>query len=186
MKLLKALAIVYILWIVLNLGLYHYVQTNSPRQDARCLTIQDGRIINSKPCSRAIYQLNLFFTAEVVLLGLVALFITKTGSGKTGAQIPNWAATLSLVLGLLSIPALFLIGAGIVLAVLAILAAILAIQQAKTLAWPRSLSFNLRVGLGLLFSAISAVLLSAYLVLIMNHGGLRAIINTLRSLPLPR
>lgn len=187
MKLFRTLLALLGLWIVLNIGLYAFVFPHPPRLDATCKTLQDGRLVSSRPCSRAEYQYKRILYAEGVLFGLTALGTYLVNRRKEPDQFIQGEATLGLVLGLVAIPALLLVGGGAVLAVFAILCSADALRRIKGQDLPGGgRGVKVRAVLGIVFSGIALLLLAAYLIAIIPHHGLGQIILVLRSIPLPR
>lgn len=187
MKLFRTLLALLGLWIVLNIALYAFVFPHPPKLDATCKTLQDGRLVSSRPCSRAEYQYRRILIGEGVLFGLAALAAYSVGRRQDLDQVIQGEATLGLVLGLVAIPALLLVGAGAVLAAFSILCGADVLRQVKVLDLPNAgRGVRTRAILGIVFSGIALVLLVTYLIAIIPHHGLRQIILVLRSIPLPR
>ena len=187
MKLFRTLLALLGLWIVLNIALYAFVFPHPARLDATCKTLQGGRLVSSRPCSRAEYQYKRILIGEGVLFGLAALATYSVARRKDPDQHIRGEATLGLVLGLVAIPALLLVGAGAVLAVFSILCGTDVLRRIKALDLPGGgRGVKVRAVLGIVFSVIALLLLATYLIAIIPHHGLYQIILVLRSIPLPR
>jgi hypothetical protein len=186
MKVTKLLPLLYVVWFVLTIIAYNFVVNNSPRGDATCDTYQNGIKISSRPCSKSEYNFSRLGLGEAVVLGFVALIVYRPGRRAAPPFTPNRYANLSLILGLLSIPAIALLWAGFIIAILSILCAIAAFRSTPAPDQPFTRGAKIKAVLGILFSLATLAFITYWFFSLLARGGFKYIIPTLRTIPLPK